>query len=117
MDIRSFFGSSGASSSQAQPTAVQSEEEYESSDSDAESQTECLEPSPAKKKKSVDVKHRSKSRQATSIRKYNRKWEERFNWLIFDDNFQGAFCKVCRKRGVSPQRTGGMDIEALQKLE
>ena len=107
MDIRLFFGSSGASSSQAQPTAVQSEEEYESSDSDAESQTECLEPSPAKKKKSVDVKHRSKTRQATSIPKYNRKWEERFNWLIFDDNFQEAFCKVCRKRGVSLQRTGG----------
>ncbi len=26
---------------------------------------------------------------------------------MFDKNFQGAFCKVCRKRGISLQRTGG----------
>lgn len=66
-----------------------------------------MKPSPAKKKKGVHEKSRSKYRPATSSRKYNKKWEERFDWLIFDANFRGAFCKVCRKRGVSLQRTGG----------
>ena len=104
MDIRSFFAASEASSSQQ--TDIQSEE---SSESEAESETE-LEPSPAKKKKGVHEKSRSKYRPATSSRKYNKKWEERFDWLIFNDNFQGAFCKVCRKRGLSFERTGGTRI-------
>ena len=55
----------------------------------------------------VHEKHRSKYRLPTSNRKYNKKWEESFTWLTYDDNFQGAFCKVCRKRGISLQRTGG----------
>lgn len=102
MDIRLFFGASGASSSQ--PTDVmrsQSEDENDSIESNS------LEPSPAKKKKTVHEKHQSKSCPATTNQKYNNKWEEIFNWLIFDDNFQGAFFMVCRKRGISLQRTGG----------
>ena len=91
MDIRSFFGSSGASSSQAQPTAVQSEEEYESSDSDAESQTECLEPSPANKKKSVDVKHRSPAK----LLAFESTTENGKSTLI--GPFSMTICKVCRK--------------------
>ena len=96
-----FFGASSS-----QPTDVKSSESEDENDS-SKSDTESLEPSPAKKKKSVQEKRRSKYRPATSNRKYNKKWEESFNWLIFEDNFQGAFCKVCRKRGISLQRTGG----------
>ena len=102
MDIRSFR----ASSSKSTDIMSSSEDENESSKSD----TECLEPSPAKRQCSsstVHEKHRSKYRLPTSNRKYNKKWEESFTWLTYDDNFQGAFCKVCRKRGISLQRTGG----------
>jgi len=119
MDIRLFFGASSS-----QPTDVKSSESEDENDS-SKSDTESLEPSPAKKKKSVQEKCRSKYRPATSNRKYNKKWEQSFNWLIFDDNFQGAFCKVCRKRGISLQRTGGTWIskpfknwkKALEKMK
>ena len=30
-----------------------------------------------------------------------------FPWLEFDENLQGAFCKLCKKGGRSLQRTGG----------
>ncbi|KAI6649988.1 Zinc finger MYM-type protein 1-like [Oopsacas minuta] len=72
-----------------------------------QSDTECLKPSPAKKRLTVNEKRRSKNRPFTSIRKSNKKWGESFIWLIFDGYFQGAFCKVCRKRGISLRRIGG----------
>ena len=100
MDI-SFFG--GASSSKSTDVSSSSEDEIDSNQSD----TECLEPSPAKKRLTVHEKRRRKYRPVTSSRKYNKKWEESFDWLTFDENFRGAFCKVCRKRGISLQRTGG----------
>ena len=106
MDIRSFR----ANSSKSTNIMSSSEDENESSKSD----TECLEPSPAKRQCSsstVHEKRQSKYRLPTSNRKYKKKWEESFTWLTYDDNFhsnfQGAFCKVCRKRGISLQRTGG----------
>ena len=34
-------------------------------------------------------------------------WEETFPWSEFDENLQGAFCKLCKKGGRSLQRTGG----------
>ncbi len=112
MDIRSFFR--GASSSKTP--------DYSSSSSDTEdkidgnqSAIEYLEPSPAKKRSIVHDKHgkgkltaREKSKKTiTSSLRCNKKWEESFNWLMFDEFFQGAFCKVCRRRGISLQRTGG----------
>ena len=39
--------------------------------------------------------------------KINEKLEESFIWLTFDENFQGAFSKVCRRRVISLQGTGG----------
>ncbi len=39
--------------------------------------------------------------------RYNKKWEETFPWLEFDENLQGAFCKLCKKGGRSLQWTGG----------
>ena len=85
--------------------------------------SDCLEPSPAKKRLTVCEKHRSKYRPVTSS-KFNKKWEQSFTWLTFDENFQGAFCKVCRKRGISFQRTGGTWIskpfknwKAIEKMK
>ena len=101
MGIRSFR----ASSSKSTDIMSSSEDENESSKSD----TECLEPSSAKRKCSSSTVHekcRSKYRLPTSNRKYNKKWEESFTWLTYDDNFQGAFCKDSRERGISLQRTG-----------
>jgi len=97
MDIRSCF--SGASSSKSSDLSSSSEDEMDSNQSDIE----CLEPSSAKEQLTVHEKHR---KTVTSSRKY-KKWEESYNWLIFDENFQGAFCKICRKRGICFQRTGG----------
>ena len=64
---------------------------------------------------------------ATS-RKYNRKWEKYFPWLESDGNFQGAFCKICRKietRGQPSQGSGGVCVtkpfqnwkKAVQKMK
>ena len=33
-----------------------------------------------------------------------------FPWLEFEENLQGAFCKLCKKGGRSLQRTGGVWI-------
>ena len=48
---------------------------------------------------------------AATSRKYNKKWAKDFPWLEYDGNFQGAFCKICRKvetRGQSSQGSGGV---------
>ncbi len=111
MDIRSFFCGASSSKSPGHSSSSDTEDKIDSNQSD----TEFLEPSPAKKRLIVHEKHakerlttHEKSKKITaSSRKYNKKWEESFNWLMFDKNFQGAFCKVCRKRGISLQRTGG----------
>ena len=34
---------------------------------------------------------------ATTLKRYNRKLEKDFRWLEYDENYQGAFCEVCRK--------------------
>ena len=102
MDIRSFFG--GASSSKS--TDVSSSI-VKMKSTEINLILSALEPSPAKKRLTVHEKRRRKYRPVTSSRKYNKKWEESFNWLTFDENFQGAICKVCRKRGISLKRTGG----------
>ena len=47
------------------------------------------------------------SKSGSGIRRYNKKCEETFPWLEFDEIFQGAFCKLCKKGGRPLQRTGG----------
>jgi len=41
-------------------------------------------------------------------RKYDKKREKDFLWVEYDENYQGAFCKVCQKSvpilGLKPQR-------------
>ena len=44
---------------------------------------------------------------ATSNR-YNKKWEQQFPWLEYDEHIQGVFFRECKKYyGNSSQRTGG----------
>ena len=64
-----------------------------------------VQPNPPKKHTSSTSKPPSKT--GSRIRRYNNKWEETFPWLEFDENLQGAFCKLCKKGGSSLQRTGG----------
>ena len=45
---------------------------------------------------------------AANSRKYKKKWETDFPWLEYDSNFQGAFCKICRKAAQSSQGSGGV---------
>ena len=92
-----------ANSSKSVPIASGSESEPEDSDA------ECLKPSPPKRhcgSSTMPEKCRTKSRSLSSKRTYNKKWEEDFPWLEYDEVYQGAFCKFCRKRGKSLQRIG-----------
>ena len=94
MNLHHFFGASSSSSkSTTTATTCPSEEE----DSDIES----LGPNPPKKQCSA-------SGHASSIsqRKYN---EKSYPWLEYDDNHQGAFCKICRKSELlTLDKTGGI---------
>ena len=38
------------------------------------------------------------------MRQYNKKWEEKCPWLLYDEDCQGVFCKECKKAGKSLQR-------------
>ena len=102
MDIRNFFGSS--SSKSATSSLREGSESKEDSTNEAPpSKRPCAVPSSA----------------ATS-RKYNKKWKKDFPWLEYDGNFQGAFCKICRKvetRGQSSQGSGGVCHKAFPELE
>ena len=93
MDIRNFFDSS-SSKSATSSLREGSESEDDSTNEAPPSKRPCAVPSSA----------------ATS-QKYNMKWAKDFPWLEYDGNFQGAFCKICRKvetRGQSSQRSGGV---------
>lgn len=117
MDLRSYFSAAGPSKV-APLASSSSEDESESS--------EVEESSPPKKLCiAVSKPSRGKSRTQPGKRKYNKKWEEEFTWLEFDEDHQGAFCKVCRKRGKPLQRSGGAWItkpfsnwkKAIEKMQ
>ena len=110
MDIRNFFGS-GSSKSATSSLREGSESEEDSTNEAPSSKRPCAVPSSA----------------ATSL-KYNKKWAKDFPWLEYDGNFQGAFCKICRKvetRGQSLQGSGGVWVtkpfrnwkKAVQKMK
>ena len=69
MDIRSYLSSSTESSDCLSTTHT------------AEDETESDGPSASKK----------------VCRRYNSKWEQDFSWLEFNEDVQGAFCKLCKK--------------------
>ena len=97
MDIHSFFvGSSSRSPSTS--------DSRQSSSSEEDSDVESLEISASKKPRTTLPKERSKS----SSRKYLKKWENDFSWLEYDEDCDGAFCKVCRRSGKTLLRTGGI---------
>ena len=96
MDICSYFRSASKSS------VVSS-----SSDSEDGNESEIeVQPNPPKKHCSSSTS-KPPSKSGSGIRRYNKKWEETFPWLEFDENLQAAFCKLCKKGGRSLQRTGG----------
>ena len=110
MDICDFFGSS-SSKSATSSLREGSESEEDSTNEAPPSKRPCAVPSSA----------------ATS-RKYNKKWAKDFPRLEYDGNFQGAFCKICRKvetRGQSSQGSGGVWVtkpfqnwkKAVQKMK
>ena len=93
MDIRLYFRSASKSS------VVSS-----SSDSDDGNVSEIdVQPNPPKKHCSSSTS-KPPPKSGSGIRRYNKKWEEAFPWLEFDENLQGALWK---KGGRSLQRTGG----------
>ena len=114
MDIRSYFKSASKSS------VVSS-----SSDSEDDNESEIdVQPNPPKNHCSSSTS-KPLSKSGSGIRRYNKKWEETFLWLEFDENFQDAFRKLCKKAGRSLQRSGGAWItkpftcwkEATQKMK
>ena len=90
MDISAYFSKSSTASGNS--TDPEDESDVQESDS-------CNPP----KKHCPSAPHRT----TTTVRKYNKKWEEEFTWLEFDEDCQGGFCKLCKKRGKTLQRTGG----------
>ena len=88
-DIRSYFCSS--SSPLAKPYTRRDISGSEDSD---------IEPT-APKKQCHGLISSSKKRH------YLKKWESEFQWLEYDEDLQGAFCKHCRKWAKANSKTGG----------
>lgn len=104
MDIRSYFGASTSHVSSSDSS------DCESDSSPAESGSEPPSPSPtspppSKKRCSQSKKYR---RYASTKRKYSKSWEKYFSWLYYDEDREGAFCKICKQSGKSLQYTGGV---------
>ncbi len=86
MDIRPYFRSASKSS------VVSS-----SSDSEDGNESEIdVQPNPPKKYCSSSTS-KIPSKSGSGIRRCNKKWEEAFPRLEFDENFQGAICKLCER--------------------
>ena len=85
IDILSYFRSTSKSS------VVSS-----SSDSEDSNESEIdVQPKPPKKHCSSSTS-KLPSKSGSGIRRCNRKWEEIFPWLEFDENLQGVYCKLCK---------------------
>ena len=106
MEIGGYFGTS---SLKFTPTV--------SSDSEEDSTGESLQPSSSKKQCLRPTSFASL--------KYNKKWEKDFPWLQYDENYQGAFCKICRMQSQTSQGSGGVWVTkpfqnwkiAIQKMK
>ena len=89
-DIRSYFCSASSSS-----LASTNRDISESEDSD-------IEPTVPKKQCHGLTPHQSSSKK----RCYLKKWEGEFQWLEYDEDLQGAFCKHCKKWAKANTKTG-----------
>ena len=98
MDLHSYF-KSASSSHQSCSTSIDSSSS--SSETESDKSTECSRP---KRQCTSTSKAPVKS---SIVRQYNKKWEEKCPWLLYDVDCQGVFCKECKKAGKSLQRTGG----------
>ena len=111
MDIRSYFGSTSQASSDAK--ADSDSEDHGTDSSDPESS-----PSPPPSKKVCkSSKNKRYHRSVSTKRKYSKSWEKDFSWLYYDEDSEGAFCKICKQSGISGlQRTGGVGSQNPSKI-
>ena len=116
MDLHSYF-KSASSSHQSCSTSIDSGSS--SNEMESDKSTECNSP---KRHCTSTSKAPVKS---SIVRQCNKKWEETCQWLLYDENCQGVFCKQCKKAGKSLQRTGGTWVtkpftnwkKALEKMK
>jgi hypothetical protein len=94
MDLRTLF----AAASSSRSTAPSSDSEEDETLHPSSPKRQCTRPS---------TSDYSSSSASTTQRKYSKKWENEFPWLDYDENYQGAFCKVCRKSGSQSQTSQG----------
>ena len=84
MDIHSFFGASTSSSVASSSTHM------EKGSSCSDSNSDFAEP-PSKKACGELIQP------LTTKRKYSKNWENEFSWLVYDEDINGAFCRVCKQ--------------------
>ena len=80
MDLHAYFPS--ASTFKSQETSYYSS--CSSSSSSSSSEENITQPSP--RERYCSTKSQSKSQPVSSVRHYNKKWEEQFPWLEFDQD-------------------------------
>ena len=84
MDISSFFGASTSSSVASSSTHTEIRSNYSDSDSD-------ITESPSMKA------CRELMQSSTTKRKYSKNSENEFSWLVYDEDINGTFCRVCKQ--------------------
>ena len=119
MDIRSY---SGASTSQAANSSDSEDSRPDSSDRESSMPS----PSPPPSKKACSKRSKCHLNETTK-RKYFKSWEKDYSWLYYDEDREGASCKVCKQFGTSShvQRSGGVWVtkpfknwkKAVEKLK
>ena len=97
--IASFCSSSLGATSYSSSKDIESSSESDSSDLELDG----TESGPPNKKAC-----REKFRPLKSTRKYLQSWEKGFSWLVYDEDIDGAFCKVCKQAENKTQHTGGV---------
>ena len=100
-NILSYFGPSSCNGVTC--SSSQSVSDNDSSDSDSK---------PPPNKKSCTEKFRP----LTSRRSFRKDWEKEFSWLEYDQDVNGAFCRICRTHSVhhtTQEHTGGVWVSKL----
>jgi len=90
-DIRGYFHSFSKRS------ALSSSKDISNSDSE-DSDEESVTKKP----------YHSPSSTSSKKRHYFKKWETDFEWLVYYEDLQDAFCKHCQKWAKASNKTGGM---------
>ena len=86
---------------------------------DSKSDSEVLAPTSPKKLCTITTfqpeqeQRRTKSRPVSNKRHYKKQWEREFPWLEYDDDLQGAFCKVCKKGGSHLRELVELGLQCL----